>query len=84
MSAVLSLQVPGYEDSDDEHPEPSTPPLSNPQADHKLLTPQYDSLDELVDDLHEWAAQADTVMTSCTVRLWEPHISNAGHSCSLP
>lgn len=58
MSAVPSLQVPGYEDSDDEHPEPSTPPLSNPQADHKLLTHQYDSLDELVDDLHEWAAQA--------------------------
>jgi hypothetical protein len=54
-----SLQVPGYEDSDhdEEPPEPSTP-LANPPPDHKLLTHLYDSLDELVHELQEWAAQA--------------------------
>ncbi|KAJ4294809.1 hypothetical protein N0V88_005043 [Collariella sp. IMI 366227] len=58
--ASVSLRVPGYEDSDsDEPPDTSTPaPLSNPPPDHKLLTHLYDSLDELVDDLHEWGAQA--------------------------
>jgi hypothetical protein len=49
-----SLQVPGYQD--DEPPEASTLPLSNPPPNSKLLAYQYDSLAELVDDLYEWGA----------------------------
>lgn len=52
-----SLQVPGYDDDDDVEPT-IVPPLSNPPLDHPLVTQQYDSLDALVEDLHEWGAQA--------------------------
>ena len=55
--AAVSLQVPGYDDDDDNEP-PTVPPLSNPPPTHKLLTHHYDSLDELVEDLHDWGAQA--------------------------
>jgi hypothetical protein len=40
---------------DDDNP---PAPLSNPPPDHKLTSFHYDSLDDLTDDLHEWAAQA--------------------------
>ncbi|KAK4098275.1 hypothetical protein N658DRAFT_413712, partial [Parathielavia hyrcaniae] len=50
------LEVPGYKDHDDKPTEPSVTPLTNPPPDHKLLNQHYDSLDELVDDLHEWGA----------------------------
>jgi hypothetical protein len=33
-------------------------PLSNPPPNYKLLNHQYDTLDDLVDDLHNWSAQA--------------------------
>ncbi|KAK4148454.1 hypothetical protein C8A00DRAFT_19720, partial [Chaetomidium leptoderma] len=54
--AAVSLQVPGYDDDAPDEAAPEVPPLSNPPPDHKLLTHQYDALDELVDDLHEWGA----------------------------
>lgn len=57
MAALL--QVPGYDDDDPgDHDKSPVPPLTNPPPDHKLLTHLYDTFDELVDDLHEWAAQA--------------------------
>ena len=33
-------------------------PLANPPATHKLNTHKYDSYDDLIDDLHDYAAQA--------------------------
>ena len=54
MAAAHLLEVPGYEDD----PEYDVPPLSNPPPDHSLLNRLYESLDDLVSDLHEWGAQA--------------------------
>ena len=33
-------------------------PLLNPPPSHKLQTHKYDSFDDLIDDLHEYTAQA--------------------------
>jgi hypothetical protein len=41
---------------DDPHDNPL--PLSNPPASHRLHTHKYDHLDQLMEELHEWAAQA--------------------------
>ena len=54
MDAARLLEVPGYDDDRDY----DVPPLSNPPPEHPLLNRLYDSLDELVSDLHEWGAQA--------------------------
>ncbi|KAK3933563.1 hypothetical protein QBC46DRAFT_359576, partial [Diplogelasinospora grovesii] len=45
----------GFDAPDDASP---PPPLSNPPAGHNLVTLQYNTLDDLMDDLHEWSAQA--------------------------
>ena len=58
MAPTVDLTVPGYEDDDPLDPEPQTEPLSNPPLNHKLLNYQYDSLEDLVSDLHDWGAQA--------------------------
>jgi hypothetical protein len=45
-------------DDDDSDPEDAPEPLANPPPYHKLLTYHYDTLNDLADDLHDWAAQA--------------------------
>lgn len=54
---MATLQVPGYDDYDDDGDQ-QVLPLSSPPPSHKLLTHHYDSLAELTDDLHNWGTQA--------------------------
>ena len=53
----------GCEDSDcEDDPIPAVdkdvPPFSNPPANHALLASKYDSLEALMEDLHEFCASA--------------------------
>ncbi|EAQ89628.1 predicted protein [Chaetomium globosum CBS 148.51] len=53
---MATLQVPGYDDYDDDNGDQQVLPLSSPPPGHKLLTHHYDSLAELTGDLHNWGA----------------------------
>ena len=50
--------------SDSDTPRDALPPLSNPSASHKLTTGQYNYFDDLLDDLHDHAAEAGPAESS--------------------